>query len=622
MAINIVNPKADYLRRIAALSANTNACKGLQEILRSNLGPRGTLKMLVGGAGQIKITKDGCVLLNDMQIQHPTASMVARAATALDEITGDGTTTNVLVIGEMMKLGERLVSEGGVHPHVLCEGIDIARKELLRWFDTDKECKHIKVPVHTLSSARVGGGDSGGEPDRELLMNVARTALRSKVHQKVAEHLTPAVVDAVLLISKSKHKGGGGSQSMKKVDGDEGDVAMTNGSTKRGEHDDEGERSTADKIDLFMIEVICMVHRLNTESRLVRGMVLDHGTRHQDMPDRLDKCYILTLNVSLEYEKSEVNSGFFYSNVEQREKLVTAERHFTDDKVRKIIQLKRDICGNRIDTTDTTGSRTSMSSGGQEFGFVLLNQKGIDPPALDMLAKEGIIALRRVKRRNMERLTLCCGGQAVNCVDDLRLSDCGYADEVYQQSIGDEKYTFVEGVRHPQACTILLQGPNEHTVTQMKDALRDGLRAVKNVLVDKCVIPGCGAFEIAAYDQLQKLKKTITGKAKLGVDILAESLLAIPRTLAENSGFDAQDTLLKLQEAYDKHSSTSTPIAVGLDVYTGEVTNPASDGIWDVYCVKKNMLSIAPALVQNLLQVDEVMRAGKAMGGGGPQGGP
>merc|ERR1712176_1551984 len=148
-----------------------------------------------------------------------------------------------------------------------------------------------------------------------------------------------------------------------------------------------------------------------TDTRLIRGLVLDHGARHPDMPKRLENCYILTLNVSLEYEKSEVNAGFFYSSADQRDKLVDSERKFTDEKVRKIVELKKRVC------TDEN-----------KKSFVIINQKGIDPPSLEMLAHENIIALRRAKRRNMERLPLAIGGTAVNSVDDLDVDDLGYAD--------------------------------------------------------------------------------------------------------------------------------------------------------------------------------------------------
>lgn len=93
---------------------------------------------------------------------------------------------------------------------------------------------------------------------------------------------------------------------------------------------------------------------------------------------------------------SEVNSGFFYSSAEQREKLVESERKFTDAKVRKIIELKKLVCDQKLDAQ--TGNPV-----GETKNFVVINQKGIDPLSLDMLAKQGIMALRRAKRRNMER---------------------------------------------------------------------------------------------------------------------------------------------------------------------------------------------------------------------------
>merc|ERR1712072_1117626 len=229
-------------------------------------------------------------------------------------------------------------------------------------------------------------------------------------------------------------------------------------------------------LDLHMIEILHMKHKLVNETKMIKGLVMDHGARHPDMPKRLENCYILTLNVSLEYEKSEVNAGFFYSSSEQRDRLVESERRFTDEKVKKIIELKKRVCTEENKKT-----------------FVIINQKGIDPPSLEMLAHENIIALRRAKRRNMERLPLAIGGVAVNSVDDLEESDLGYADVVYEQDLEEEKYTFIEGVKNAGSCTLLIMGPNEHSIAQLKDAVKDGLRAVQNTIEDSAVIPGAGA---------------------------------------------------------------------------------------------------------------------------------
>uniref|UniRef100_A0A8C4Q668 Chaperonin containing TCP1, subunit 6A (zeta 1) n=1 Tax=Eptatretus burgeri TaxID=7764 RepID=A0A8C4Q668_EPTBU len=523
-AITALNPKAEVARARAALAVNMSAARGLQDVLRTNLGPKGTMKMLVSGAGDIKITKDGNILLHEMQIQHPTASLIAKAATAQDDITGDGTTSSVLMIGELLKQADLYISEG-VHPRVLTEGFEIAQRHAVSVLD--------RMADHR-------------EMDRSTLSAVVHTALQTKLHSRLADVLTEAIVDAVMAV---------------KVSGK--------------------------PLDLFMVEIMEMKHRSDCDSTLIRGLVLDHGARHPDMKRRVDNAYILTCNVSLEYEKSEVNAGFFYKSSKERERLVEAERAFTTDKVQKIIALKRQVCK------------------GNDKGFVVINQKGIDPISLDLLAKEGIVAIRRAKRRNMERLTLACGGIAMNSVDDLTPASLGYAGLVYEYTLGEEKYTFIEECAAPQSVTLLLRGPNKHTLLQLKDAARDGLRAARNAIEDGAVVPGAGAFEVAASDALRELRNETKGRAQLGIQAFADAILIVPKVLAQNAGLEQQETLLKLQA-----ERASSGRAVGLDLDTGEPMIPAEVGVWDNVSVKKQMLHSCTVIASNLLLVDEIMRAG------------
>jgi len=259
-----------------------------------------------------------------------------------------------------------------------------------------------------------------------------------------------------------------------------------------------------------------------------------------------------------------------------------------DDRVAKIIALKREVC----DTPDK--------------GFVVINEKGIDPPSLQMLASDGILALRRAKRRNMERCTLACGGIAVNSVEDLKKDVLGFARTVYQHKLGEESYTFVEGIDNPFSCTILMKGPNKHIIFQIKDAIRDGVRSIKNVIEEGHILPGAGAFQIAAHSDLMKYKETITGRSKFGIQAFADALLVIPKTLAANSGFDVIDTLLKLQEEYDKGH------VVGLDINTGDPCDPDAEGIYDNYIVVRHLLENSTVIATQLLLVDEVLKAGKS----------
>jgi chaperonin GroEL (HSP60 family) len=281
-----ISPNAEIVSKTQARAVNVAAGVGLLNVLKSNLGPRGTLKLLVGGAGQLKLTKDGLVLLKEMQIQHPTACLIARTATAQDDVTGDGTTSTVLLCGELLRQADRHVSEG-LHPRILVEGLEVAREEALKY----------------LTTLKVEFGDEMVE-NRELLHSIALTSLATKLELDMANILADAVVSAVQTVYTNPQE----------------------------------------PIDLNRIEVMPMARKMGAESRFVNGIVLDHGARHPDMPDVLYNCKIMTCNVSLEYEKTETQSGFYYSSAEEREKLVESERTWLDERCRLVIDFKRTVC--------------------------------------------------------------------------------------------------------------------------------------------------------------------------------------------------------------------------------------------------------------------------------------
>lgn len=135
---------------------------------------------------------------------------------------------------------------------------------------------------------------------------------------------------------------------------------------------------------------------------------------------------------------------------------------------------------------------------------------------------------------------------------------------------------------------LLRTGPNSHTISQIQDAVRDGLRSVKNAIEDASLVPGGGAFQIAAALHLEDAtKKAAKGRQKLGVQAFADALLVIPKTLAANGGFDVQDAIVALQE---EHTAGNV---VGLDLTTGEPTDVVTQGIWDNYRVIRHMLHSA-----------------------------
>jgi T-complex protein 1 subunit zeta len=165
LALRELVPHAEIVSRQDALVVNVSAAVGLARVLRSNLGPTGTYKLLVGGANQLTLTKDGLTLLRDMQIQHPTAALVARTATAVDDICGDGTTSTVLLTGALLQqAGSRFVMDEGVHPRLVAAGLEVARDKVLQFLDT------LKVPLPEEPAKR-----------RDMLRAVARTSLSTKL---------------------------------------------------------------------------------------------------------------------------------------------------------------------------------------------------------------------------------------------------------------------------------------------------------------------------------------------------------------------------------------------------------------------------------------------------------
>ena len=217
-----------------------------------------------------------------------------------DDITGDGTTSTVLLCGELLRQAERYTSEG-LHPRIVTDGYDIARDAALEFLEGFQS----NVPIV----------DDADDDDRELLRCVASTSLRTKLDGDLAGEMTEAVVDAVRCVAQRRTKG-------------ENDV----------------EPNARMPVDLNMIEIMAMEKNMGSDSRFVNGLVLDHGGRHPDMPTTLNNVHIMTCNVTFEYEKTEVQSGFFYTNAEEREKLVDSERKWLDHRCKAVVDFKRSVC--------------------------------------------------------------------------------------------------------------------------------------------------------------------------------------------------------------------------------------------------------------------------------------
>ena len=177
--------------------------------------------------------------------------------------------------------------------------------------------------------------------------------------------------------------------------------------------------------------------------------------------------------------------------------------------------------------------------------------------------------------------------------------------------------------------TLLIKGPNAHTIMQITDAVRDGLRSVYNMIIDKSVVPGAGAFQIACAAHLSSegFRRQVRGKAKYGVSAFADALLVIPKTLAANSGHDIQDSrksngsfglLVALLMVYHLVAALQDEQAegnvVGLNLITGEPMDPIQEGVYDSFRVLRNCIASSSGIASNLLLCDELLKARQMVG--------
>mmetsp|Transcript_49599 Transcript_49599/g.116962 ORF Transcript_49599/g.116962 Transcript_49599/m.116962 type:complete len:521 (+) Transcript_49599:39-1601(+) len=489
-----------------------NAIKGLQEVVRNSLGPNGSLKILVSGSGEIKISKNGTFLLKEMQIQNPVASLIARTLSSQHQLIGDGTISVLLILGELFNNLEGYL-EKGIHPQILCEGIDLGRRELEKWLPSCFSRKKLT---------------------KETLIEISKTVLCTKIQRSILDKMAKITVEAILTLFQNEKF-----------------------------------------YDLNMIEIIKMDTQTEADSRWVRGIVLDHGARHPDMPKIVHNAFILACNVDLEYEKTETNSSFFQNSIEQQERFSVKEREAVDIKIHKIIHLKRKICKN------------------EKKGFVVINQKGIDIISLDMLSKEGILGVRRTKRRNMERISLLCNCVPVNSLNDLKPETLGFAGVVYEQTIGEEKYTFIENTINPFSGTILIKGKNSFFKKQIEESLKMALKTLKLCIQDKGFLLGGGEIEKKARQHLLDYSEKIRGKKKFGIKALAESFSIIPKVLDENCG----NSEVKSYSEENPENKLKKSSKIKLEAFQ----------ILDCFSLKKQIYSSVTLIATQILLIDDIL---------------
>ena len=315
------------------------------------------------------------------------------------------------------------------------------------------------------------------------------------------------------------------------------------------------------------------------DSQLVYGIVLDKEVVHPGMPRRVEKAKIALLDTPLEVEKPEIDAEIRISDPSQ---------------IKKFLEEEEQILSNMVEKIAGVGAN------------VVICQKGIDDVAQHFLAKKQILAVRRVKRSDMEKLARATGARIVTSIRDLTEKDLGYAELVEERKVGNDKMVFIEGCKNPRAVTILLRGANDMLLDEVERSIQDSLHTLRNVLRKPAIVPGGGAVEIELAIRLREWAETISGKEQLAVQAFAEALEEIPMILAETAGLDALDTIAELVKKHKEEGKLYS----GIDVINGKVVDDMTKlGVIEPAIVKEQIIKSATEAASMILKIDDIIAA-------------
>ena len=521
--IFILKDGTQRTRGRTAQSNNIAAAKAVADAVRSTLGPKGMDKMLVDSMGDVVITNDGATILKEMDIEHPAAKMIIEVAKTQEQHCFDGTTTAVVLSGELLKRSEDLI-EQNVHPTVICEGFRLAAEKAVELLES-----------HGIATKN----------DDSVLMEVAKTALTGKSAGAVKSFMADICVRSVNAVGL--------------IDGDQRIV------------------------DLSDIKVEKRQGGSIKDSTLIDGIILDKERVHAGMPRSVKGAKIALVNSAIEVKKTEVDAKIQITDPNQLSKFLEEEENYIKGLVEKI-----------------------KNSGAN----VLICQKGIDELAQHYMAKEGIFAVRRAKKSDMEALSKATSGKIVTNLDDLTGDDLGNAEKVEEKKIGESEMTFITGCPEAKSVSVLLRGGTEHVVDEIRRAFDDAVGVVSVAWEDGAVLTGGGSVLAALSRDLRTFAETVGGREQMAIEAFASALEIIPRTLAENAGLDPVTTLIELRKAHADGQSNA-----GINVYEGGVVDMRGANVLEPIRVVEQAIQSATETAVMILRIDDVISSkGVSMG--------
>ena len=332
-------------------------------------------------------------------------------------------------------------------------------------------------------------------------------------------------------------------------------------------------------VDLNNIQIIKKHGGSLKDTKLIKGIVLDKEVVHPDMPKRVENAKIAVLDTPLEIEKPEIDM----------------EISITDPlAIQRLLEKQEKLLREMVEKIAATGAN------------VVITQKGIDDVAQHFLAKKGILAVRRVKRSDIEKVARATGAKIVTSLRDLKPDYLGYAELVEERRVGEDKMVFIEGAKNPRSVTILIRGGFERLVEEADRALHDALSAVADAVMDGKIVAGGGATEEEVARRLREYAKTVVGKEQLAVEAFIKALESLPQTLAYNAGLDPIEVLMKLRSAHEAGQKWA-----GIDLDTGDIVDMWEKGVVEPSRVKANAFKAGTEVSSLILRIDDVIAAKK-----------
>ncbi|RMD40547.1 hypothetical protein DV735_g4603, partial [Chaetothyriales sp. CBS 134920] len=468
--------------RKAQLS-NITAAKTVADIIRSCLGPKAMLKMLLDPMGGIVLTNDGHAILREIEVGHPAAKSMIELSRTQDEEVGDGTTTVIVLAGEI--LAQALPQlERNIHPVVIIQAFKKALADALAIV------KDISIPVDTSND--------------KVMVSLIKACIGTKTISRYSDLMCSLALKAVRVVSQDV-------TTVSNAQVGSNGAPKTAGTSLKPHEIDVKRYARIEKIPGGEIE----------DCRVLDGVMLNKDITHAAMKRRIENPRIVLLDCPLEYKKGESQTNIEITSEDSWNRILQIEEEQVKKMCDAILAVKPDL----------VISEKGVSDLAQHY-FV---KAGVS----------AIRRVRKTDNNRIARAVgATIVNRVDDLVESDVGTGCGLFQI---DKIGDEYFTFLTKCKSPKACTILLRGPSKDILNEVERNLHDAMGVARNVMFEPSVAPGGGATEMAVAVRLAQKSKSIDGVMQWPYKAVADAMEVIPRTLVENSGASPIRVLTQLR---------------------------------------------------------------------------